>query len=221
MESLIKLCCRKECIEYVDFHRTTHRFSSGDSIFVEGQKVEGLYIIKAGKAKVFTSELDGKQRAVRLAADNDILGHRGFGGDWTYPVSAVALVDSEVDHIPLNVLNVLMMTNSEFTYQLMMFFAEELRRSEEKNMFLPVKSRIAKAILWNYEAFNFVEGHPGKLSFTLARKDFASYAETTYESVVRVLSELNKNQVIQLEGKEIVIKNLKQLRKIASPETKA
>jgi len=39
-----------------------------------------------------------------------------------------------ITYIPLAIFNQVAKANAEFTYQLMMFFAEELRQSEEKNI---------------------------------------------------------------------------------------
>ena len=93
MRSIIEDCCGPEILKIVDFHETLKHFKSGDNIFTAGQKVEGLYFIKSGKVKVTREAEKGQERIVRLARDGMILGHRGFDGNWHYPVSAVALTD--------------------------------------------------------------------------------------------------------------------------------
>jgi len=97
----------------------------------------------------------------------------------------------------------------------MMFFAEELRRSEEKIMQIPVKNRMARAILNNYKVFGGSKKDPLKLSYTLSRKDYASKAGTTYETVIRVLSDLNKEKIISIEGKSIRILSLEKLTQLS------
>jgi CRP/FNR family transcriptional regulator len=98
----------------------------------------------------------------------------------------------------------------------MMFFAEELRKSEEKIMQVPVKNRVARAILTNYKVFGAEKNDSTKLSYTISRKDYASKAGTTYETVIRVLSDLNKEKIIAVEGKSIRILNLDLLNKLAN-----
>lgn len=215
MGSFLKQYCTPEWQQFVDFHKTTLVFDANALIFSEGDDVKGLYIVKEGKVKVFSKEFDGKEKIIRLAADGEIIGHRGFGGNWTYPVSAKTYVKTSVTFIPINVFNTLAKANNEFTYQLMMFFAEELRLSEERNSSIPVKNRIAKAILLNYKAFGTDAKDPLKLSYTISRKDYASKANTTYETVIRVLSELNKDKIIELQGKSIKILNLNELNVLA------
>lgn len=215
MDSFLKQYCTKEWQQFVDFHKSNVTFEANSIIFNEGDKVEGLYIVKEGKVKVFSTEDEGKEKIIRLAADGEIIGHRGFGGNWKYPVSAQTYVKTEMTFIPIAVFNTVAKTNVEFTYQLMMFFAEELRLSEEKNALIPVKNRIAKAILMNYKVFGSDENDPLKLSYTISRKDYASKVNTTYETVIRVLSEFNKDGIIELQGKSIKIKNIDELNQLS------
>jgi CRP/FNR family transcriptional regulator len=218
MDSFLKQYCSNEWQEFVNFHKKQITAKKDTYIFKEGEVTEGLYIVNKGKVKVVAADLEGKEALIRLAANGDILGHRGFGGNWTYPISAITYEETELTFIPIKIFNVLAKSNTEFTYQLMMFFAEELRRSEEKIMQLPVRNRVAKAVLMNYKAFGFDEQDQNKLSYTLSRKDYASKARTTYETVIRVLSDLNKDNIINIKGKSIVIPNLDLLKEIADPK---
>lgn len=215
MDSFLKQYCSPEWQDFINYHKEKRVLEANSYVFKEGEKTEGLYVINIGKVKVVSKDNEGKDTLIRLAADGDIIGHRGFGGDWTYPISAITYVKSEITFIPLNVFQVIAKSNIEFTYHLMMFFAEELRSSEEKTLQLPVKNRIAKAILTNYSVFGAEEKDETKISLTLPRKDFADMARTTYETVIRVFSELNKNKIIQSEGKSIKIIDLDSLKQIA------
>lgn len=216
MDSFLKQYCSPEWQEFVEFHKIIKEFDEDTLIFNEGDHVNGLYIINTGKVKVFTTETDGKESIVRLAADSEVVGHRGFGGDWVYPVSAKTYEKTITTFIPLNVFNTVAKANAEFTYHLMMFFAEELRCSEQKTMQVPVKNRIAKAILMNYNVFGAHPKDITKISYTISRKDYASKVNTTYETVIRVLSELNKEKIIELEGKSIRILNFNELTKLST-----
>jgi len=201
MDSFLKRYCSSEWQEFVNFHIKQVVVEANNYVFREGEKTEGLYIVVSGKVKVLTKDVDEKDTLIRLAAGGDILGHRGFGGNWTYPISAITYEKTEMSFIPLNIFKVVAKANAEFTYQLMMFFAEELRRSEEKILNIPVKNRVSNAILMNYKVFGSDTKDPSKISYTLSRKDFASKARTTYETVIRVITLLNNEGIIKSEGK--------------------
>jgi len=215
MESFLKQYCSREWREFIDFHKSVIEVEADTCIFREGDETKGLYIINKGKVKVVVNAMDKSERLIRLAADGDILGHRGFGGNWTYPISARTFEKTTLTFIPIEIFKTVAKSNIEFTYNLMMFFAEELRRSEEKITMVPVKNRIAQAILLNYSVFGPDKDDEAKISLTLSRKDYASKVGTTYETVVRVLSDLNKSGLIQTVGKSIRILDFDNLKILA------
>tara|TARA_R110002072_G_scaffold286113_1_gene451111 strand:- start:36846 stop:37514 length:669 start_codon:yes stop_codon:yes gene_type:complete len=220
MKNFIEKYCEREWQEFINFHKSEIEFKKQDAIFKAGEKTKGLYIIDSGKVKVTYKQFDGSDRLIRLAKGGDILGHRGFGGSWKYPISAIALEDIQVSFIPVKIFNTIAKSNAKFSYQLMMFFAEELRKSEAKIKHYPVRVLVARAILDNYRAFGFENPNSTKLSYTLSRKDIANKAGTTYETVVRNIAELNKAGIVKIDGKSLHILNLDGLRSIARPKYK-
>ena len=218
MDTFLEKYCTPTLQKFIDFHKEIKEYSKNNYIFKAGETATGLYIIEHGKVKMTSHQYDGGQRLIRLATVGELFGFRGFGGNYQYPISAMALEQTRVSFIPLSVFETIAKTNPDFTYHLMMYMAEELRKSEAKIKHYPVKNLVARALLDNYKAFGFENKTSTKLSFTLSRKDIASKAGTTYETVVRTLAELNKRKVIKIDGKAIHILNMDELRFFARPE---
>jgi CRP/FNR family transcriptional regulator len=214
MKSLLGPDCAQEWTQFIEFHQKDFEFEAGDVIIRQGDPVNGIYAIVEGKVKVVINDQEG-ERLVRLAANGDIFGHRGLGGDHRYPISAIALIPTTVNFISLEVFQVIAKTNPSFVYNLMMFLAEELRASEENQLMMPVLNRVARTLMMNYKSFGFDE-NSHRLSFTISRKDIASHASTTYESVIRTLADLAKRKVLALEGKAIAILDLERLKVLAT-----
>lgn len=210
MNLIIKKYCTKEWQEFINFHCEIRTFSKNQIIFDIDEKVEGLFIVNSGKVKI-SKQTPTMIRVIRLASDNDVIGHRGFGGTWKYSISAVALEPTEVVFIPIEIFNQAIKANPEFALFMIMFFAEELRDSENLADQSPVKNLIALSLLKNLHAFGLKKGTTN-LSYTLSRKDLASMAGTTYESTVRSLSELQKDGAIELDGKSIRIVSEEKLK---------
>ena len=214
MKALMKDKFSAEWLEFIEFHQQTKEFGANEVILQQGEPVVGIYSITEGQAKVMIKD-NGEDRLIRLAGEGDILGHRGFGGNWTYPISAIALVPTKLGFLPLHTFEVIAKTNPVFSYELMIFLAEELRASEENHLMLPVLNRVARTLIMNYRAFGFAEGS-NCLSFTITRKDISTHAATTYESVIRALADLAKHKVILLDGKSICILDLPRLVTLSS-----
>ena len=208
LDKLIENYCTPEWRKLAWSNTSTTHFSAGEIIFREGQKAENIYMVKQGRVKVYSNYSPDVETIVRFASDGQVIGHRGFGEDFTFSVSAVTLSPSSVYAIPMEVFQSLLKANNLFCYYFMLFFTEELRRSERmsKNQLnMTVKQRVAQAIRMNLENFGFSEVDENLLAFTLTRKDIASIASTTYESVIRSLADLQKDGIIKIEGKQLRI----------------
>lgn len=214
MHKILKKHCTKEWLEFINYHCDIQLYKKGESIFNIGDQTKGLYLINYGKVKVLTSNGE-TQRIIRLASDGDILGHRGFGGTWTYSITAIALDDTELTFLPINIFNQIVKGNPELGYFMVMFFAEELRDSERLARLTQVKNGVSSVLYQCYKTFGLEKENKTLLEYTLSRKDIANKAGVSYESVVRTLSDLNKEKIIKIDGKNIHILDLKSLRELA------
>jgi CRP/FNR family transcriptional regulator len=200
----------------VELHRQNFHVNKGEVLFTEGSELTGIYFIYKGSFKVHKKWTDDKELIVRLATSGAILGHRGLGNDVYYPVSATALEPSEVCFIDLGFFQSTLKVNYQFLYELMMFFAGELKESEKKMRNLahmPVKGRIAQALLSMQAKFGTTP--EGYIDINLSRQDLASYTGTTYETVFRLMNELVQEGCIILSGKHICITNAEKLNQHA------
>ena len=207
--------CSDEWKPLITFHKSTMDYPAGATIFSEGDTVKGIYQIYSGKIKVVASSNGEKERIVRLAKEEQILGHRGLGGKMIYPVTAITLEKSQVTFIPIDIFYNALKANSELAFHMLMFYADELKASEKRMKMLAsmnAKEKIAVSIMNIVNAFGFDPNDTNLLSFTPTRKDIASIAGTTYETVIRVLGDLEKNNIIAQEGKAIRVKDLDYLK---------
>lgn len=219
LDQLFRTYCTKKWRSVAVENTTTLRFKKGETIFKEGQRMENMYMVDKGRVKVFTNYTKDVEVVIRFATDGQTLGHRGLGNRHVFPITAEALSDTTVNILPLSIFEELLKNNNEFCYYFMLFIAEELRRSElrKKNLLnMTVKQRVAGAIKMNAEAFGFEKDDPTLLSYTVSRKDISSLANTTYESTVRCLSDLQTEKVLKTEGKKLRILNIEKLCEITA-----
>ena len=213
--SFCKLCL-KEWLPAIDLNRETLHVNKGEEFIHEGEKVSGVYFVFEGAVKVH-KKWGEKELIVRFAKKGDIVGHRGLGNDAYYPVSATAIEPSVVCFIPLEFFLSSLKVNHEFLFQLMLFFAEELKVSERKMRNLAhmaVKGRVALALLTLQEKFGMHAD--GFIDLTLTKQDLASYTGATYETVFRVLNEMAEENLVKLSGKNISILDKQKLIGISS-----
>ncbi|MDG2150629.1 MAG: Crp/Fnr family transcriptional regulator [Polaribacter sp.] len=191
---------------------TVLKCKKGQQFIIEGAPVNGLFFIKKGTVKVFRTGINGREQIVRFAKDCEIIGHRGFGTQEYYSIGAIALQDTELYYFSKEYLQKILLENPSITYDMMLFYANELNRSENKVKSISqmtVRERVIDTLLYIYRKFGNLRGF---LNLPLSRKEYADYAGTTEEQVIRIFSTLKKEGLITAKGKKIGINNVQNLK---------
>ncbi|HLU85030.1 MAG TPA: Crp/Fnr family transcriptional regulator [Vicingaceae bacterium] len=205
-------------IEDISEHKRNLVFKKGQLIFSEGNQPHGIFCIYSGKVKIHKMGDEGKDQIVRLAKSSNIIGYRSIFNNNTYYASATAIEDTEVCFISKTYITELIKGNNSLTFTFMNILSEDLKRAEERIIHMAqkhVRERIAEALLLLNEAYGFRED--GKtIDSTLTRREIANIAGTTTETSIRVLSDFDKDKIIQLNGKDIKILDMKKLFRTAN-----
>ncbi len=192
--------------ELINANREIIKLKKGDQFIQEGTPAEGIYFVQEGVIKVHKHWGD-KESIVRFAKKGNIVGHRGLSSSQTlFPISATALENSEVCFIPIDFFKTILKGNSDFTYEMLLFYADELQISEQKTsnqVQLSVKGRLAWSIL-QLEQKMGIEGD-GYINITLSKTDIAAYIGSTYETIYRMMMELENEKIIETANKRIKI----------------
>ncbi|SDE34514.1 cAMP-binding domain of CRP or a regulatory subunit of cAMP-dependent protein kinases [Mucilaginibacter pineti] len=201
--------CIKEWLPAISANKKNINVKKGQVIFSEGDPVTGIYFVYEGNVKVHKKWGADKELIIRFANKGAIFGHRVLGGQAShYPISATALEAGVVCYVDMEFFESTLKVNSQFMYQLMLFFADELQEAERKMRNLAhmsVKGRVAQALISLKKQYGVnQEGH---VDIELTRQDLASYAGATYETVFRVVNELTQEKLITTNGKKINITN--------------
>lgn len=196
-------------------HSTVLNYPKNKRLLNEGDEVSGVYFINSGKVKIVSS-FNENELLLRLSTTGDFVGHRALFSPH-YPISAVALTDTQVTFIPLEIFKKLIKNNPNFSFYIIEFLTKDLKNTEEHMRSMiqdDVLIRIAMIICMLIDAFGYDEKIPKKLLYTLSRSDIASFAGTTYESVIRNLAKLEEMKIIQLDKKTIHVLSERSLRKL-------
>lgn len=179
---------------------------------IEGAPIQGLYFIYKGKVKTVKTGIHGREQIVRLTKDGDTVGFRGFGTSKRYHIGAYTLEDTTLCNFSNEDMLDMLHTIPELTFDLMLFYAEELNKSENnirKIAQMNVRERVIDTLLYIYRKFGQVNG---VIALDLSRKEIADFAGTTDEQVIRVISSLKKESLIKSVGKKIGLININKLK---------
>lgn len=179
---------------------------------IEGAPTQGLYFVYKGKVKTVKTGIYGREQIVRLTKAGDIVGFRGFGTSNRCLIGASALEDTVLCNFSNDDMLEMLRNVPELTFDLMLFYADELNKSENnirKIAHMNVRERVIDTLLYIHRKF----GQPnGVIDVNLSRRDIADFAGTTEEQVIRIISSLKKEMLVKTVGKKIGVLALEKLK---------
>lgn len=194
--------------------KITKIVKKGETIFEEGEQLNGVFCIREGVSKISKLTSSGKDQILKLAAKGEILGQDLLISQEKSNLKATAVNNMTLCFIPKEKIETPIKNNSEFTMNVLKTMVKELNESNENVISLSqknVKQRIAQALL--YIQKNYGEDEAGYLKLNLSREDLSSVVGTAVETCIRNISSFKKDGYIKLSQRKIAIVDSKKLQR--------
>jgi len=200
----------------VDEAKTCQLYKKGDVVFHEGGTPHGVYCVKHGKIKIYKTGPEGKDQIIRFAQDGDMIGYRSLLSGEKLNASAACLDEAVLCFIPKE--NILKMVgeNNFLAMNLMKAACHELGEASRIITNLAQKSiteRVAEVLL--ILKSNFGLDSQDAINVILSREEIASMVGTATESLIRTLAKFDDDNLIELDGKKIRLKNISAIAAVA------
>jgi len=195
--------------------KTSYTIKKGEPIFEEGEVTNGIYCIKDGVCKLSKLSDNGKDQIVKLVKPGELLGQRSMISDEPANLSAVALEDMEVCFIPRSEVMQFFTQNNQFSMNVMRTICDDLKGADDHMVNMAqktVRQRLAETLIYLEDTFG--KNDDGTLRIQLSREELAGMIGTATESCIRLLSELNKSEYIELIGKKIKLLDKNKLKRL-------
>ncbi|MCM4173301.1 transcriptional regulator [Arenibacter sp. TNZ] len=186
-------------------------FTQGSTIYQEGSYCHKIYLILRGVVKSHSMDEDGKELITSLYRADDFLGFTSFIDNIPYQESATAIEEVEVAGISKESLKQVLENNHNISFELMELLSGNIKDIKQQLLqmaYSSVRKKTAQTLLQFAEVMNTKTEDPIKIS----RNDLASVAGIATESLIRTLSGFKKEGLIEIEGRNIRIKELKALQ---------
>ncbi len=201
-----------------DIIQRSKPLKKGQHLYREGDDFQSVYAVRSGTLKAYKTTDDGREQVTGFYFPGEILGMDGISKN-THASSASTLETSAVCEIPfssLAKLSALMPNLQRHFFQLM---SREITDDQVLITLLSKNSadeRVA-ALLLSISARNARR----KLSSThfrlpMSRVDIGNYLGLTVETVSRVLSRMQKMELLCVDNKEIEILDMPGVRNMAN-----
>ncbi len=195
------------------------RFGPKDTIFTPGDPDDQLYFLLAGTVRLYKIYGDYKEATTALLKDGGVFGKLNLvEGRWQ-DVFAEAVTESRVAGIQKASLERAIKSDPAFALKLFSSLSERLRQSDEvieSLLHREVSTRLATLLINLAERFGENNGVGVLIDVRLTHQDLANMIASTREAVSKVMSEFQREGVIESRNRRIAVVNREALGEYAS-----
>jgi CRP/FNR family transcriptional regulator, cyclic AMP receptor protein len=203
-----------------DFDQVAHAttYPEGSLIFVEGQVPRGVFILCHGRAKLMSTNRDGKTFIMKLAQAGEILGLHAVVTGRRYELTVETLQPCQLAFISTTDFLPFIKRHGDACLYVAQQLSNDCQSAYEVirsiGLSHSVTEKVARLLLqWS------VDGHTSggaiRLKLALTHEEVAQLIGSSRETVTRILGELRKRNVLELNGSTLVILNKAALERMA------
>lgn len=193
-----------------------------DHLIEPSKKFKALYAVRSGSFKSYITAKDGEQQITGFHLPGDIIGFDGLQTD-QHQNYAQALETSMVCEIPYSTLDQMSAELPSLRRHMMNLMSNEIKHDHDIMMILNKRTAEERLAYFLVDLSNrFASRGFSALEFhlTMTRGEIGNYLGLTVETVSRLLSRFQKENLIKVQGKLIEIIDLDSLRnKLTLQET--
>ncbi|MDT7827486.1 response regulator [Pricia sp. S334] len=198
---------------FIDDNGQVQQFKPDEIVYREDAYSSTVYLVTRGIVKCHKLNRNGKELITGIYRQDDFFGLGSFVPNTKHGETATAMEDTEVVGIPSLTLKDLLRQNHDLTMELMQFLSENLTETKDQLLEMAygsVRKKTASTLL------KFAEKLPkdAKGNFHILRSDLASVAGMATETLIRTLSSFKKDNLIDIEDRNIRILNFKELSRV-------
>jgi len=177
-------------------------------VFFENEEGDFFFTILEGRVKVTILGDDGREVILSVLGPGDFFGEMALLDNEPRSATAIAVEESELLSLHRNDFQAVLNDNRSITAALIKILSSRLRRANHQIStlaLLDVYGRVARVIV-DMAREEGKRLRDGRIAFRRAtHQEIANRIGTTRETVTRMLKDLERQGLIHVEGKEIVV----------------
>ena len=186
----------------------SRKYESGNYIFLEESDGEQCFFVVKGSVKVTRLSKDGREVILAMLNQGDFFGEMSLLDGKSRSANVIALEKTEV--LTLNRKDFLIVLHEypKIAIQLLKELASRLRKSDRQIASLSLsdaEKRIALCIIRFADERGIIRNGRVTIAKIPIQQDIANMAGTSRETVSRALTVLEKEQLIERNGRELII----------------
>lgn len=212
--------CLPRCLSAEEIQRfeqivnRSHPMQGGEHLFRAGDEFRAVASVRAGCFKSYVIGKDGQEQVLGFFLPGEIIGldsiHSG-----THTANIVALNTSAVCSLTFDSVSSLATHMPKLQNELFRVMSHRISELENLAGDLTAEQRIALFLLSLSERFSRRGYSQTEFILPMSRRDIASFLRLATETVSRVLARFQKSGLLQVDRKQLRIRNLDEMRQLA------
>ncbi len=201
-------------LELVRASKTQVLFRKGDSLTKQGTFASYILFVINGICKQYIEGYGSKSFNMRIVQPGEFVGLSAVFTKNIFNYSTVALTDCYAFLIEKDVIAKVIQKNGLFGLNIIKRYCEQnsnLFSTLQNVLYKQMNGRISETLLY---LDSIRESHPDIFQL-LSRKDIADFAAISTESAVKLLKNFEKDGLIELQDKDVIIRDKKALEDIS------
>jgi CRP-like cAMP-binding protein len=201
-------------LEELTASKRTRSYKKKDTLYYERDFPNAVFFLTKGRVKTYKINDDAKEFITSLLKVGDFFGYLPIMEGRAYDECAVCLEDSDVIKISKQDFLKLIEKNRDVSSKFIKMISNDLIENEKKLLSLAydsVRKRAANALLELKQRYG---ENDANYKLDMLRSDLGDLVGTASESIIRTLTDFKEEGLIEIKGKEILIKDIKGLEKI-------
>ena len=197
----------------------SRRFAKRESVFREGDRADGFYVVASGKVKVFKLSGEGKEQVLHVLEAGQTFAEAVIFEGGGFPAHAETLADTELLFLPKRPFIDLLERHPNVAIRMLASLSRWLKRMTDLVESLSLKDVETRLVFYLSEELK-AQGTPAKdgaeIELPIGKNVLASRLGTVPETFSRTLKELQDDGLIDVRGKRIRIVSAKSLFSVLS-----
>jgi len=185
----------------------------GERIFSEGDEGTGVYVVVAGRGKIFKVSADGKEQILHLFGPGESFGEVSVFTGQEFPADAVTAAQTTLLFFPRVAFSALIQKDPALALNMLAQLSRRLMQFAgliEDLSLKEVPGRLAKYLLYLSD-----KDGDGGVELDVSKGQLASLLGTIPETLSRILAKMNRRGLIRSRGAQIRIIDRRGLEGIA------
>lgn len=202
-------------LDFLAQHAMPRRFSAGEVVFSEGDPCSGMYVVESGHIRIFKTSTGGREQVLSIDGPGGTVAELPVFDGGNYPASVSAVEDSMLLFISKQDFHALCLAHPEVALKVLRVVGARLRKLVviiEELSFTTVRTRLAAFLVRLAQREGTSNDGGVEVTLPASNQELAAQIGTVRELVSRNLSRFQSENIIQMDGRRVVIANLKALQ---------